>query len=290
MNHARIALVMATLASLPAATLADAPDLLPQPRITDAAPGPAGPGPGYAPRDIETVADNYTGLFVQGGCWALLADSAHVVDDVQFDPGPWALTTQNIVRSVVFGVANVGSNGYVPFMLRLRFYDTVNYAGADMLAGSTLLATVEFVEESVQPGFGGAWTRDCNVVIPGNSCAIEMDIRTADGSTRMPSTVLTLMGGSKPYGPGASSNSWGRDRDADGVFEGGPVGPGPAEHNQTLFTGGGGSCGYFNLLTKMTGNVGLTCGSLDFDGDGDAGTDADVEAFFRVIGGGSCEP
>jgi len=31
-----------------------------------------------------------------------------------------------------------------------------------------------------------------------------------------------------------------------------------------------------------------TCGSIDFDGDGDEGTDADIEAFFRVIGGGPC--
>ena len=33
-----------------------------------------------------------------------------------------------------------------------------------------------------------------------------------------------------------------------------------------------------------------TCGSVDFDGDGDEGTDADIEAFFRVIGGGTCAP
>jgi hypothetical protein len=30
------------------------------------------------------------------------------------------------------------------------------------------------------------------------------------------------------------------------------------------------------------------CGSADFDGDGDLGTDADIEAFFRVLGGGDC--
>jgi len=30
------------------------------------------------------------------------------------------------------------------------------------------------------------------------------------------------------------------------------------------------------------------CGSADFDGDGDAGTDLDIETFFRVLGGGSC--
>ena len=30
------------------------------------------------------------------------------------------------------------------------------------------------------------------------------------------------------------------------------------------------------------------CGSADFDGDGDVGTDADIEAFFRVLAGGNC--
>ena len=31
-----------------------------------------------------------------------------------------------------------------------------------------------------------------------------------------------------------------------------------------------------------------TCGSIDFDGDGDEGTDADIEAFFRKLAGGGC--
>ena len=30
------------------------------------------------------------------------------------------------------------------------------------------------------------------------------------------------------------------------------------------------------------------CGSADFDCDGDVATDADIEAFFRVLGGGHC--
>ncbi len=33
---------------------------------------------------------------------------------------------------------------------------------------------------------------------------------------------------------------------------------------------------------------GPVCGSADFDGDGDIGTDADIEAFFRVLAGGNC--
>jgi hypothetical protein len=38
----------------------------------------------------------------------------------------------------------------------------------------------------------------------------------------------------------------------------------------------------------LAGSCCPTCGSADFDGDGDIGTDADIEAFFRVLGGGDC--
>ncbi len=39
----------------------------------------------------------------------------------------------------------------------------------------------------------------------------------------------------------------------------------------------------------LGGNCCTTCGSADFNGDGDIiGTDADIESFFRVLAGGSC--
>jgi len=38
----------------------------------------------------------------------------------------------------------------------------------------------------------------------------------------------------------------------------------------------------------LSGSCCSTCGSADFDGDGDTGTDLDIEAFFRVLGGGAC--
>jgi hypothetical protein len=38
----------------------------------------------------------------------------------------------------------------------------------------------------------------------------------------------------------------------------------------------------------LGGDCCSTCGSADFDNDGDLGTDADIEAFFRVLGGGEC--
>jgi hypothetical protein len=38
----------------------------------------------------------------------------------------------------------------------------------------------------------------------------------------------------------------------------------------------------------LGGTCCMTCWGADFDGDGDVGTDADIEAFFRVLGGGTC--
>jgi len=38
----------------------------------------------------------------------------------------------------------------------------------------------------------------------------------------------------------------------------------------------------------LGGNCCASCGSADFDGDGDTGTDQDIEAFFRVLGGQAC--
>jgi uncharacterized protein (TIGR03118 family) len=38
----------------------------------------------------------------------------------------------------------------------------------------------------------------------------------------------------------------------------------------------------------LGGNCCATCLSADFNGDGDLGTDADIESFFRVLGGGGC--
>ena len=38
----------------------------------------------------------------------------------------------------------------------------------------------------------------------------------------------------------------------------------------------------------LAGDCCPLCDSADFDGDGDTATDADIEAFFRVLGGGAC--
>jgi len=42
------------------------------------------------------------------------------------------------------------------------------------------------------------------------------------------------------------------------------------------------------FFTCLGGDCCPSCGLPDFDGDGDSGTDLDIETFFRVLGGGSC--
>lgn len=43
-----------------------------------------------------------------------------------------------------------------------------------------------------------------------------------------------------------------------------------------------------DFFACLGGDCCPTCGTSDFDGDGDFGTDADIEDFFRVLGGGGC--
>jgi hypothetical protein len=38
----------------------------------------------------------------------------------------------------------------------------------------------------------------------------------------------------------------------------------------------------------IAGNCCGLCGSADFNGDGDTATDGDIESFFRVLAGGNC--
>jgi hypothetical protein len=44
----------------------------------------------------------------------------------------------------------------------------------------------------------------------------------------------------------------------------------------------------YAFFACIAGSCCASCGSADFDGNGDVGTDGDIEAFFRVLAGGNC--
>jgi hypothetical protein len=62
-----------------------------------------------------------------------------------------------------------------------------------------------------------------------------------------------------------------------------PTTDGPFSQTLNVLTDGG-----INVQVTITGTGGTGCGSADFDGNGDVGTDQDIEAFFRVLSGGHC--
>jgi hypothetical protein len=73
-----------------------------------------------------------------------------------------------------------------------------------------------------------------------------------------------------------------------GIFVGGSTGPRRCSPDFDGDGDAGTDADIEAFFACLGGDCCATCGSADFDGDGDAGTDADIEAFFRVIGGGRC--
>jgi hypothetical protein len=65
-----------------------------------------------------------------------------------------------------------------------------------------------------------------------------------------------------------------------------PVTSGVAGDYDCLVTNGCGSVP--SESASLTVNTGSGCGTSDFNGDGDFGTDADIEAFFACLGGNCC--
>ncbi|HYE61149.1 MAG TPA: hypothetical protein VD997_04065 [Phycisphaerales bacterium] len=110
------------------------------------------------------------------------------------------------------------------------------------------------------------------------------------GETLTSAQVQALAGVTYTVVPKNSETRIGIDRDLDGVlnFDEEPLPPlcGTADFN------GDGDTGTDQDIEAFFACLGGTCcplcGTADFNFDGDTGTDQDIEAFFRVLGGGSC--
>jgi len=255
MNRKSLAIALAAGAVCSVSAFAAEPDFFLPTQFSEVKMGGA---PAYGDRAVITVVDNFTGTF-NSSCYFGLGATSHVVDDVSFAPGPWGATINNEIRTVAFGVSGGSAGRPAQVVVRMNFYDTVNYTAADMLAGSVLLDTVDFLVNTPPVGFVSQFTAldfgvGNGILVPGNSVAVEIDLRTADNSARLTVTGgITLTGASKPYSPGSSGPSWGRDRNNDGVFVGSalPVAP-PGEHNQTNT---GASCGFIHSPHVFTGEA-----------------------------------
>jgi probable HAF family extracellular repeat protein len=97
------------------------------------------------------------------------------------------------------------------------------------------------------------------------------------------------------YGVSADATAFAGEGRLNGVVRGWVVRgvPAPPRCGTSDFDGDGDSGTDQDIeafFACLAGSCCPTCfsGGADFNGDGDAGTDADIESFFRVLGGGAC--
>jgi prepilin-type processing-associated H-X9-DG protein len=174
----------------------------------------------------------------------------------------------------------------------------IGSTGADRLEGrhsGTIMVgmgdgSVRFIRDSIDVGtwrpFGPSYTG--GVSVAGG------DI---DGDGRADIVAGMLEGGritsiavdnSDPLGQATFMEPYGTDF-SGGIF----VGAAPVAHRcPSSDINGDGDFGtdadIEAFFACLAGNCCNACGTADFNRDGDVGTDADIEAFFRVLGGGGC--
>ncbi len=200
-----------------------------------------------------------------GAACATYLGTPHIIDDVNFGPvGPWAGTTNNVLRTISIPVAN-SLTSPVSFDLRIRIWDDANFANNPMVApGATPLWQATLRLNNVANGiFDLEVTPTTPPTLPDSTVWVELECFEVGTTTLKPlasATAPSLLWGLNLVtgGPGSSGPSWGRDRDNDGILEGGAVGAPPAEHNQTTFATGTCANQFMNLALFITGDVPAT--------------------------------
>jgi hypothetical protein len=203
------------------------------------------------PFDLWTNA-NASGLFRFLG----QANGKHVLEDINFAPGPWGSQATRVIDAIDFSVwGNTGD----PFRIRITLYNPadVNFAGftgdgTSMInAAAVPLRTMEFPPANGTYSYVGEGFVIINNPLPGGPLAIpaaltglvaEMQIidingapmTTGDGAlffsnnstrgelTGLPENYVN------PAAPGGSTPSYGRDTDNNGIFTGAAASSGTA--------------------------------------------------------------
>ncbi|MBS0196597.1 MAG: hypothetical protein JSR77_07550 [Planctomycetes bacterium] len=201
---------------------------------------------------------------ISAAACATFLGSNHILDDVNFGPvGPWASTTGNVLRTITVPVGNSGTTA-LSFDLRVTIWDTASFSNNPMVSGSaTPLFRVTVPINNITQGiFTLELTPNTSPTLPDSQVFVELE------AFQRGTTTLLPLGGTNPSvlwgvelttsGPGSSTADWGRDRNNNGVLEGGAVGAPPAEHNQSAFNGGACNAQFINLPIEITGDIAVT--------------------------------
>jgi hypothetical protein len=183
------------------------------------------PPAGNVNRAIQPVYNSSTGT-------CLIYIGAHrILDDVNFNPGPWAATSNNSLSTINIYRANSGT-APASFTIFFRLWAAASFTANPMVSGTPIVTvgpsgvTNTPVGAVIVRTFGSVAT-PLNVIIPGSSVFVEVINSVAGGTI----TQQLPLGGTQPFhllginnvfpvNLGSSSTSLGIDANNDTVLDG----------------------------------------------------------------------
>jgi hypothetical protein len=297
---------------------------------------PVGCPGGYEGRAVQPVYSHGSGapLVAQ-------ANAPQVLEDVSFAPGFWQTGSRRVISQVTYGVGVMGTpTSNQQILLVFWDKDDVNFdgysgPGTNMISPAAApLAVVRVSPGALPPPFYYMFTTGLTgmpgggVQVPDGDSGVALQVAWINGGCTpaqyqdlsaclyggcSAGSNLSLLFGASGPGPGSTSADFGRDI-ADpshcatfGRFVSGAGGEHAVLPGSAFMLGlygdiapvtctadfdGDGDAGtdadIEAFFACLAGNCCATCGSPDFNADGDTGTDADIESFFRVLAGGAC--
>jgi hypothetical protein len=204
--------------------------------------------------------------------------TTNIIDDNNFTPGPWATQTGRAVTAFSATFANQSTTATATYDVLVTLWDEdeVNYlgftgTGSPMINPAAAPLATFRIAITNQPPNAYQFFPAIEPVTPvpvqdgDASIFIQYTLVPTGGPITAPivysATSPTLWAAQGPFIVGTSQPSWGRDRNFDGVFAGGPIAGAPAEHNVTgspalqMFTTIQGDLGGVTLPTPRV-NVG----------------------------------
>jgi hypothetical protein len=207
----------------------------------------------YADRAIGVVHDGLNGTTTPL-CAVYLNQAAapqplvSILEDLNFSPGPWASTTNNVVRIFTVSISNSAASGTINFDLRMRFWDpaVVDFTRNPMItAGATPLREIIYPVRNLGPGLFNitfTLTATGQFTVPGNRVFFQGEALQPGSTTAYFMGTQIPFWGVNPNGfvaqRGGSSNSQGFDRNRNGIFEGSATPGNTLEHSALNFPGG----------------------------------------------------
>ncbi|MCX5691200.1 MAG: hypothetical protein NTV94_15675 [Planctomycetota bacterium] len=220
---------------------------------------PVGEAGGYDSRAPETYNSN------TAQCFIFITGLSNIIDDVNFGPvGPWATTTNNVIRSIKVPLGNSGTT-VLSYDFKVTLWDTANFAASPMIATTaTPLWTATYaVRNLAQGGYELNFNIAAGVTAPDNQVYVQLEFYQPGSTTLLMSTAAGRPGmfytaNRTTTGPGSSTAEFGLDINNNRVFAGGALGT--TERRTLTFAATDATCPSqpMNLPIVITGDIPIT--------------------------------